>query len=267
VSLVIFVHAFVAEEPAEREYRLGRPRLSGLDKLPDPYYVLGHTFDAPEHQRQPARRCAELNPVVRGLLLEFSRGQYFAVGVADDQVRAEDRRARQHWVVVKYRPRQAAVWRPSGAGESARSRRRHVRPRTATRRSAVFSQATASSNSADDTHASSIALPVTLETLPVIVTESQCYSERAMPPNSLPWTVVTPLRRENSGSWPPLVGSRALPGAAVLWCGGAGSRLMFVPWRGGAERLWSRSFADVVRSLAGLTPSNSLTPGADLQGR
>ena len=33
------------------------------------------------------------------------------------------------------------------------------------------------------------------------------------------------------------------------------------------RRLWPRSFADVVFSLAGLTPSYSLTPGADLQGR
>jgi hypothetical protein len=81
--------------------------------------------------------------------------------------------------------------------------------------------------------------------------------------NSRPCPGVTPLWRENFRRLTRRAGEarlrRALPRCAVpgRLCGGTGV----------AERLWSRSFADVVLPLAGVTPSNSLTPGAFPQGR
>ena len=70
--------------------------------------------------------------------------------------------------------------------------------------------------------------------------------------NSRPCPGVTPLWRENFRQLTRRAGEarlrRALPRCAVpgMLCGGTGV----------AERLWSRSFADVVLPLAGVTPSN-----------
>lgn len=84
-------------------------------------------------------------------------------------------------------------------------------------------------------------------------------------PNSRPWPRVTPLRRENFGGCPAVLVEPGCAGRCragvrrAVACGCAGAGVL--------EMLWARSFADVVVSLAGVTPSNSLTPGAGLQGR
>jgi hypothetical protein len=64
---------------------------------------------------------------------------------------------------------------------------------------------------------------------------------------------VTPLRRENWAADPPLPRAR-LRRALPRTRGSGRLPRMLMRGRGWFKRLWLRSFADVVSSLAGLTP-------------
>jgi hypothetical protein len=60
------------------EHCIGRPRSTSLNKLSDTSYVLGDTFNAPEHHRQLARHRTELDTVAEPVNLNEApvRGVY-----------------------------------------------------------------------------------------------------------------------------------------------------------------------------------------------